>query len=250
MLLLGILGGIGALAFSLSDDAAALIETLPEAAQHFRRILHKEGLTSVGVIDHMQKAANQLERAANDTGVQASPAPSGVTRVQIEQPKLNVQDFLRTGTLGAVALAGQAGVVLFLVYFLLVAGDTFRRKLVKITGPTLSKTRITVQVLDEITSQIQRYLLVQIATSLVVGVARFVDRCAPQQSSQRALAVIQLLSIDEAQPDRVVGIDAPDRAGTASRCGTARSRSGPDRRRLRSLRRHRRGRGCAHRCRR
>jgi predicted PurR-regulated permease PerM len=171
VLLLGILGGIGTLAFSLSDDAAALIETLPEAAQNFRRILHKEGLTSVGVIDHMQKAANQLERAANDTGVHASPAPSGVTRVQIEQPKLNVQDFLRTGTLGAVALAGQAGVVLFLAYFLLVAGDTFRRKLVKITGPALSKKKITVQVLDEITSQIQRYLLVQIATSLVVGVA-------------------------------------------------------------------------------
>jgi predicted PurR-regulated permease PerM len=62
-------------------------------------------------------------------------------------------------------------VVLFLAYFLLVAGDTFRRKLVKITGPALSKKKITVQVLDEITSQIQRYLLVQIATSLVVGVA-------------------------------------------------------------------------------
>ncbi len=91
--------------------------------------------------------------------------------MQVERPRLNVRDSLRTGTLGAVALAGQGAVVLFLVYFLLTAGDTFRRKLVKIAGPTLSKKRITLQVLDEITSQIQRYLLVQLATSLLVGVA-------------------------------------------------------------------------------
>jgi predicted PurR-regulated permease PerM len=93
-----------------------------------------------------------------------------VTRVQIEKPALNVQDFLWTGTRGVLALAGLAGAVMFLVYFLLAAGDTFRRKLVRITGPVLSKRKITVRVLDEITSQIQRYLLVQIATSVLVGV--------------------------------------------------------------------------------
>jgi predicted PurR-regulated permease PerM len=89
--------------------------------------------------------------------------------VQIEKPRLNVQDLLWTGTRGAAAVAGQAGAVLFLAYFLLAAGDTFRRKLVRITGPVLSKRKITVRVLDDITSQIQRYLLVQIATSMLVG---------------------------------------------------------------------------------
>ncbi len=171
VLLLGILGGVGSLAFSLSDDAAAVIETLPEAARNFRTTLRTEGVTSTGAIEQMQQAANQLERAAKETGVQKTGAPSGVTRVQIEKPGLNIQEFLWTGTLGAVVLAGQAGAVLFLVYFLLTAGDTFRRKLVKITGPTLSKKRITVDVLDEITSQIQRFLLVQIATSVLVGIA-------------------------------------------------------------------------------
>jgi predicted PurR-regulated permease PerM len=60
---------------------------------------------------------------------------------------------------------------LFLVYFMLVSGDMFRRKLVRIAGPTLSKKKITLRVLDEITAQIQRYLLVQVFTSLLVGVA-------------------------------------------------------------------------------
>jgi predicted PurR-regulated permease PerM len=61
-------------------------------------------------------------------------------------------------------------VVTFLTFFLLLSGDTFRRKLVKITGPTLANKRITVQALDEITEQIQRYLLVQLLASIVVGV--------------------------------------------------------------------------------
>ena len=59
----------------------------------------------------------------------------------------------------------------FLTFFRCCSGDTFRRKLVKITGPSLQKKKITVQALDEITAQIQRYLLVQLLTSVLVGVA-------------------------------------------------------------------------------
>ena len=94
-----------------------------------------------------------------------------MTRVQIEKPKLNVKEYLWMGTMSAFGFAGQLTMVLFLAYFMLVSGDTFRRKLVKISGPTLSKKKITLRVLDEITDQIQRYLLVQIFTSILVGVA-------------------------------------------------------------------------------
>ena len=171
VLLIGIVCGTGTLVYSLSDEAAQLIETLPEAAQKFRKALRKEWGTTDGAMEQMQKAAVQLESAANETITPAATAPKGVTRVLIEKPKLNITDHLWTGTLGAAVFAGQAVMVLFLTYFLLVSGDTFRRKLVRITGPTLSKKKVTLQVLDEITAQIQRYLLVQIFTSIVVGVA-------------------------------------------------------------------------------
>ena len=92
-------------------------------------------------------------------------------RVQIEKPKFNIQDYLWTGTLGLVALVGQATVVLFLTFFLLASGNTFRRKMVKIAGPTFTEKRLTMQALDEITEQIQRYLLVQVFTSVLVGIA-------------------------------------------------------------------------------
>ncbi|MBW8723296.1 MAG: AI-2E family transporter, partial [Polaromonas sp.] len=61
-------------------------------------------------------------------------------------------------------------VVIFLTYFLMLSGDTFRRKLLKLAGDSLSSKKITLQALHEITGQIQRYLQVQLLTSALVGV--------------------------------------------------------------------------------
>ncbi|MBI3431063.1 MAG: AI-2E family transporter [Hydrogenophilales bacterium] len=170
LLLLMIVGGIGYLAYSLQDQAASMIETLPEAAQKFRQTLRREWGMSKGAIENVQKAADQIEHAANETAAVSPPAPRGVTRVQIEQPKLNMRDYLWNGTRGALSFISLAVLVLFLAYFLMVSGDTFRRKLVKLSGPTLSKKKITVQMLNEISVQIQRYLLVQVFTSILVGI--------------------------------------------------------------------------------
>lgn len=168
--LLGIVGAVGSLVYSLSDEAATLIETLPQAAQKFRQTLSNDSKASAGAIDKVKKAATQIERAANES-TPTTPPPSGVTRVQIEKPKFDIKEYLWIGTLGAAGLAGQVGIVLFLTYFLLVSGNTFRRKLVKISGPTMTNKKITLQVLDDINDQIQRYMLVQVFTSVLVGVA-------------------------------------------------------------------------------
>jgi predicted PurR-regulated permease PerM len=93
-----------------------------------------------------------------------------VTRVQIEKPIVNIRDFLWSGTLGALTFIGQLVTVFFFAYFLLLAGDKFRRKLIKISSPRLSEKKVTVETLNAITKQIQRYLLVQLLTSTLVGV--------------------------------------------------------------------------------
>ena len=171
VLLLSILGGTGSLVYSLSDEATTLIETLPDAVYKFRVARLKERGTTEGTMESMQKTATQLEQAASEAGAPAPDTPHGVTRVQIEKPKLNVKDYFWMGTKGAFTLTGQSVLVLFLAYFMLASGDTFRRKLVKIAGPTMSRKKITLRVLDKIVEQIQRYLLVQIFTSILVGVA-------------------------------------------------------------------------------
>jgi len=159
----------GVTAWSLSDDAAELIESLPAATQKVREAVRTQRGQPESAINKVQRAAAQLEQAAQEGSVPV-PSPKGVTRVSIERDRFDVKDYLWSGTIGAVTSAGQAAVVVFLAFFLMSSGNIFRRKLVKIAGPTFTRRRITVQVLDEITDQIHRYLLVQVFTSVLVGV--------------------------------------------------------------------------------
>lgn len=171
LLLVTIVGGTGTAVYSLGGETSRLIETLPDAVQKLRGALLSGKGNSEGTMEKVQRAASELEQVASETGAPAPAAPRGVTRVQIEKPGLNVQDYLWMGTKGALGFAAQLGMVLFLAFFILVSGDKFRRKLVRLTGPTLTNKKITLQVLDEINGQIQRYMLVQIFTSIVVGLA-------------------------------------------------------------------------------
>ena len=188
----------------LSDDATALVETLPQVAQKLRHAVeNKAGQPAASPIEKVQQAANELEQAAHQAASEAAaasaaastpggrrpgttttttttkttsttpppPTPPGVTRVVVERAAFNVRDYLWSGTIGLFTFLGQTLVVLFVTLFLLASGTTFRRKMVKLAGPRLSQKKITVQALDEVSVQIQRYLLVQLATSVVVGVA-------------------------------------------------------------------------------
>lgn len=172
--LLAITAGVGSMVYSLGDDATAMIESLPEAAKKMRGSLRAPRGEPEGPIAKVQRAAEKIEQAA-EVGATPPPQPGkGVARVQLEPPKFSIRAYLWSGTLGLAGLIGQAVVVLFLTFFLLASGDRFRRKLVKVVGPRLSRKKITVQMLDEIDAQIRRYLLVQIGTSALVGVATWI----------------------------------------------------------------------------
>jgi len=167
VLLLGILGAIGSTTYALSNNAAQLLESLPIAVQKIRNAMKVKTGSPDSTLETVQKAASQIEQATQEG---ARPGNRGAMRVVIERSSFNIKDYLWTGTVGLVALVGQATVVIFLTYFLMLSGDTFRRKLIKLAGPTLSIKKVTLQALHEITGQIQRYLQVQLLTSALVGV--------------------------------------------------------------------------------
>ena len=168
VLLLAIFGAIGSTTWSLRDNAVQLVESLPVAAQKFRNAMKVKTGQSDSTLETVQKAASQIEQATQDG---AKPGNTrGAMRVVVERASFNVKDYLWTGTIGLVALIGQVVAVIFLTYFLLLSGDSFRRKLLKLSGPSLSKKKVTLQALHEITGQIQRYLQVQLLTSALVGV--------------------------------------------------------------------------------
>lgn len=165
-------GAIGYGGWSLSDDAAAVIAQLPEAATKLRQTMRR-GRNEQGAMQQVQRAADELQRTANEA-TRPTPVPSGVQRVQIEEPALNVRDYLSWGSASILAFGGQFVLVMFFVFFLLAAGDLFKRKLVKVVGPSLEKKKVTVQILDEINVQIARFLLMRVVTSVVVGVVTWI----------------------------------------------------------------------------
>jgi len=56
-----------------------------------------------------------------------------------------------------LSAAGHLTVVVFLVYFLLISGEHFRQRFIEVAGRHLERRRITIDVLDDINRQIQRY---------------------------------------------------------------------------------------------
>jgi predicted PurR-regulated permease PerM len=167
IVLLTLVGATGYGIWTLRDDAIAVVEELPRAAAELRQSLRQQ--REPGAIDKLQQAAKEIDKTAAAAAGPVDPDPGGVQRVQVVQP-FRATDYLTYGSMGAMALGSQAVMILFLSYFLLVSDDLYKRKLVKIM-PTLSKKKITVQIVDEIGTQIERFLLVQVFTSVLVAVA-------------------------------------------------------------------------------
>ena len=169
LVLVSLTGAVGAGAWALQPQAVAVLEQLPEAARRVRASLRRAPDPD-SALTKVQEAAKEINQTAAEAAGAPAPARQGVMRVQVEQPAFDVRSVLWTSSLGAAQIAGQILLLLFLTFFMLVSHDRFRRKLVRHAGDTLSRKKITVQILDEIDAQIRKYLQVQIFTSLVVGV--------------------------------------------------------------------------------
>jgi predicted PurR-regulated permease PerM len=162
-------GGTGLGVYTLTDEAIAIVENVPTAARRLAQRLERGRGKPDGALEKVQEAAKEVEKAAEQVREPDTTA-KGVTRVQIVEPALAARDYLWAGGRGLVSFLGQLAMVLFLVFFLLVTGDLFKRKLVRIAGPTLTKKKITVQIMDEINRQISGFLRVQVLTSAIVAV--------------------------------------------------------------------------------
>jgi predicted PurR-regulated permease PerM len=155
--------------YSLRGQMQTILVQLPEAASKL-----SEGFASMrddpsGNLRKMQTAMGEMEKATS----QMVGIPPGdkqrVTHVVIDTPGFILGDFVWARSIGALGIIGQAAMVIFLVFFLLAGGDTFKRKLVRLAGPSLSRKKITVNILDEINGSIQKYMFMLLMTNMLLG---------------------------------------------------------------------------------
>lgn len=160
--------------YALRNQVQSIISILPEAAIKLTSgfaVKRGDPLTNM---QKVQIAASQVESAANAAESNVPNKKKAPMRVILEEPKFNIGDFLWRGSLGVFGFIAEATTMIFLAYFLLLSGDTFKRKLVRITGPSLTRKKITVNILVDISSSIQRYMFMLVITNVIVGIVSWV----------------------------------------------------------------------------
>ena len=168
---------ISALAFgtySLRGQMQTIIEQLPEAATKLSTGLAGMRIGQIGDMQKMQNAATQVEKAAAQAAGGTVAPHQSATHVIVDQPTFKLSTFLWQSSMGTIEALGQTAMIVFLVFFLLVGGDRFKRNLVRLTGPSLSRKKITVHILNDINHSIQKYLLMLVTTNLLVGLLTWV----------------------------------------------------------------------------
>jgi predicted PurR-regulated permease PerM len=160
----------GSGAYALRNQATVVLDNAPDAIGRLRSKVEKflqSGSQSSGPIGKIQEAANEIEKTAAEAT--KTPPAKGVTRIEIAQPPFRANEYLWSGSIGLLGFFSDCAVVIFLVFFLLASGDRVKRKLVRIIGTKLSEKRMTVETLNEITFQIERFLLIQTLTCIAMG---------------------------------------------------------------------------------
>jgi len=167
LVVFGVLGAAGALVYQLSDEAAAAVRQVPAASKRLRTVLEQGSGPKPSVVQELQTAADSIAKAAEgDTGRRRAGEPLPVA---IVEPAIDVKEYLRMGWWGLLGFAGQVLLVVFLAFFMLSSGDLYRRKLVRLAGGRLADRRITVEILDEVGTQISSFLMHQLITGTIVG---------------------------------------------------------------------------------
>jgi predicted PurR-regulated permease PerM len=170
IILVAVVALAASVVYALSDDAARIADELPSTAKKLRQMLHERVGNKPNPLASVHKAAAELDRAAKEAS--GTTLVAAVRNIPMDTNGVTrLEGYLVAGTSGALLRISELLLALMLAYFLLAAGDSFRRKIIRIAGPSLARRRVTVEILNEIHDQVQRYMLVLLITNVLIGLA-------------------------------------------------------------------------------
>ena len=170
LIIIALMAGIIFSGYALRGQVQSIISILPEAAIKLTSGIAVKRGDPLTNMQKVQIAANQVETATSSVENNIKNKKKPVMRVVLEEPKFKIGDFLWRSSLGVFGFIAEAITMIFLAYFFLLSGDTFKRKLVKITGPSLTQKKITVNILMDINNSIQGYMFMLLITNVIVGI--------------------------------------------------------------------------------
>ena len=153
-------------AYSLQDEARQAVDSLPAAAARTRQLVMDQVGSGAGA--SIRQAADELTgNGKTESGKAGAPA----SKPQPTAPAVpDLSGLLRIGVQSVFALAGYVMVIFFLVFFLLLSGHHIKARLIEIAGANVERRRTVTTIVNDINSQIERFLLVRLVTSALVGV--------------------------------------------------------------------------------
>jgi len=173
-----ILVGMALTAHRVQGEFLNIVDELPNLTHKVTRML-MDASDGPSTIQQVQAAAAEIEQAAANAGAAkraaaARRAPAPASAQTPGASNFRVMDWLLAGSVGLASFISQATMVVFLVFFLLLAGDTFKRKLVKLTGPSLTQKKVTVHILEDINTSIQNYMFMLLVTNVLLALLMWI----------------------------------------------------------------------------
>ena len=174
IVLITLLGAIAATSIPLQRETMAMLDKIPVAINKFQRNEAANPDKEEGLVEKAQAAAKKIEESAAQEKKATQPAHQGVTPVRVVDNPMDIQQYVLKRSPAALVLISQCFSVLLLVYFILAIGSLYKRKIVKISGPSFGRMRKAARIMNDFHHQVRRFLFVMLLGALFVGILTWV----------------------------------------------------------------------------
>lgn len=170
MVILSLIALAAAASIPLQREAMAMLDKIPLAAKQIERIRAQTPVAGEeDLLEKAEKAVKEIESTTKQDDEEDSDP--GLTPVRIVDDSFNLRDYLMRGSSAALLLFSQLFSVVFLVFFMLSIGKLYRRKIIRLSGPSFHRMRNAAQLMNDFHHQVRQFLFVMLVGALFVGIA-------------------------------------------------------------------------------
>ncbi|MGB1950745.1 MAG: AI-2E family transporter [Marinobacter sp.] len=170
MVILSLIALSAAASIPLQHEAMAMLDKIPLAAKQIERIRAQTPVAGEeDLLEKAEKAVKEIESTTKQDDEEDSDP--GLTPVRIVDDSFNLRDYLMRGSSAALLLFSQLFSVVFLVFFMLSIGKLYRRKIIRLSGPSFHRMRNAAQLMNDFHHQVRQFLFVMLVGALFVGIA-------------------------------------------------------------------------------